>query len=254
MLLLVAAACAPQVLDLYETCDLGLSLEETQGAPGDTITVYGGPLTADFDTRVEVGGVPAQVVSLERGAFCEACEACRVEAECLVCGPCLGEELEEERRVECFGDPFADADITRLGASTGDTGTPAVGGVCGSCEEQFAFIVPALPAGPTQVLVVNANGTSEPIPFMVTGVTSTGGTGGTADTGGTSTTGRTGETGIASTGDTGITTRPDTGFTGDTNDTGDTYDTGDTFHTGDTFGTGDTGATADTAATGDTGL
>ena len=245
---LFASGCGPQTLDLYETCDLDLSLEQRSGAPGDSIVVLGGPLTADFDTRVEVGGVPAQVIELNRGDFCGACETCRVEAECLVCGPCLGTALDEDRRVECFGDPFVDADITRLDNGTDDTsvldtGTPATGGLCGACEEQLTFLVPVLPAGRTDVLIVNSNGSSTPLAFQVLLPLDTAATGDTAGTGDTSSRATTADTGpIDQTGDTGT----------DTDDTGPS-DTGDTFGTGDTAATGDTGLAGDTAATGDTG-
>lgn len=223
----------------------------TEAAPGDTVVLAGGPQTRAFDTRVEVGGLPAEVVAVERSSECSACETCRVEAECLTCGYCAGEGLADARRIECFGDPFE-----------------ATEGLCGACVESVSFIVPALPPGPTTVMVLNANGASEPYPLVVTAAeplpptadtgVSTGDTATpstpTGDTGTPATT--TGDTQAASTGAT-----ADTAMTADTATPSLTVDTTDTAATADTgLPTADTGLPLDTTDTGlpvdttDTGL
>lgn len=263
--LVALTGCGPSLLDQHETCELELSTEAPEAAPGDTVVLTGGPQTRAYDTRVEVGGIPAEVVEVTRSTECSSCDDCRVEAECLACGYCAGEILEETRRAQCFGDPFA-----------------GTGGVCGDCVETVSFVMPELPPGPTTVVVLNANGASEPQAFVVRATEPTvptaetglaGPTGDTAITPTTPPTGDTGPTVPSPTGGTGRATA-DTGLlTGDTGgfatgDTGTTttppLDTADTAPTADTASpatgtTADTGPTADTAPppptdTVDTGL
>jgi hypothetical protein len=243
MLAALLAGCTSANFDPFESCELELVPAVASARAGDEVVLGGGPLTAAYDTRVEVGGVPAEVVSVERSAECSTCETCRLEADCLICGTCLGAELDEARRVECFGDPFEGTE-----------------GVCGECEESLAFVVPPLPAGPTTVVVINGAGTSGALPFEILGdAGATADTApSTADTGGATVTVPTG-TMPGPTGDTAATAS--TGSTADTGlaatDTGLTATTADTAATGDTSATADTAATAttgDTSATGDTGI
>jgi hypothetical protein len=254
LLPLLLVACNATVVDEYEICSLEVTLEPASGAPGATIVVTGTPFTEVRDTRVEVGGVRAEVslvlradrnvcedfvcvtsedcggcsdeATCEDGQcvappsdyYCGLCDLCRADAGCAPCGICEGLEFEPSVRTECFGDP--------LGA------TPVLG-ACDQCVETIEFVVPQVPAGLTSVLVLNRNGQSEATPFEVLP-----GPDPTGDTGDT-------ETGDTETG------APPTGDTGDTDETGDT-DTGDT-DTGDTVtNTAETAETADTG-TSDTG-
>lgn len=175
------SGCANAVIDEFETCALDLVPVASEGAPGDTIVLTGGPMSEVRDTRVEVGGVRAQVVEVTRDG-CETCDGCRVDSGCAPCGLCAGIPLATEDRVACFGDPLA---------------SPAVPSSCDACLEAMAFVVPDLAAGFVAVLVINKNGQSDALPFRVLGVPDT-----------------------ASTGDTGAASTGDTSLTGDTSDTG----------------------------------
>ncbi|MEQ1568977.1 MAG: hypothetical protein ABMA64_25285 [Myxococcota bacterium] len=158
------AGCGATALDEFEVCSLDLAPSAAAGAPGEEIVLAGGPMSEVRDTRVEVGGHPAVVTAVTREG-CDACDSCRLEAECAPCGLCNGIALAPDRRLECFGDPLAD---------------PAVAGLCAACTESLTFQVPAdAPVGPTSVLVINENGQSPSIPFEV----STGGSGSTGGTG-----------------------------------------------------------------------
>lgn len=171
------AGCANAVIDEFETCTLDLAPVASEGAPGDTIVLSGGPMSEVRDTRVEVGGVRAQVVEVTRDG-CEICDGCRNDSGCAACGLCAGLPLAAEDRVACFGDPLA---------------SPPVPSSCDACIEAVAFVVPDLAPGNVAVLVINKNGQSEAIPFRVLGG---GGTGSTGDTGATTaSTGDTGDTG-----------------------------------------------------------
>jgi len=222
--LLAVGGCGLSTLDLHETCDLEVELSVAEAVPGEEVVISGGPQTATYDSHVEVGGLPAVVVDVDRNGACGACETCRVDAGCLVCGTCLGTDLEEADRIACFGDPFEGTE-----------------GVCGECEESLVFVVPDLPAGPTTLVVVNATGISDPIPFTIAASATP-----TADTFETGST--------TDTVDTGSTMLPtaDTADTADTSGTADTFDTADTIDTVDTTDTIDTTDTAATAWTADT--
>ncbi len=179
LLTLLALGCGTTAGDIYEVCTIDAALEPSSGLPGEVVSVTGGPFSevsgeAARDTRVEVGGVAATVVSVVREG-CDACDTCRDEAGCPPCGLCNGRLLEQARRLDCFGDPFAD---------------PPTTGDCGACEQSMTFEIPAgAPIGPTTVWIVTRDGASDPIPFVVTGpAPTTGETGGvhTGETGGTS--------------------------------------------------------------------
>ena len=144
--------CATGTVDVFQSCSLALALSVTAAAPGATVTATGGPYTIVRDTRVAIGGVPAEVTLVER-VGCTECDECREIADCAPCGPCFGEELTSDVRDECFGDGLAD---------------PPIPPVCDACVETMTFVVPAgaLP-GPTTLYVVNANGASKLVPFEV---------------------------------------------------------------------------------------
>lgn len=180
LLLVLATGCGVPSGDVYEVCTIDAALEPSTALPGETVAVSGGPFSAELvrDTKVEVGGVPAVVVSVERNDACAECDTCRDEAGCPPCGLCNGRLLTQDRRRECFGDPLA---------------APPLEGDCSRCEQSMAFEVPAgAPTGPTTVWIVTRDGSSDPIPFVVAGpAPTTGDTGApvgghTGETGGTS--------------------------------------------------------------------
>ncbi|MCB9687369.1 MAG: hypothetical protein H6738_13795 [Alphaproteobacteria bacterium] len=166
LLLLPLSACGVVSADSYRACELDLTLQTSAGLPGETVVADGGPLTdaGVRDTRVELGGETAAVVSVTRADACSQCDTCRSEAACAPCGLCDGRILDQARRIECFGDPLA---------------SPAVEGLCAGCTESMSFTIPSdAPPGATTVWITNGNGSSAPLPFEVLGQATT-----TADTG-----------------------------------------------------------------------
>lgn len=123
--------CNPDILEQYRVCLVTGDPMPAEAAPGDVVLLRGAPMSEPFDTVVRVGGVVAEVMSVERDG-CTACDACRAEEGCSSCGPC----------------PDCDAD-------------------CGGCEQALSFLVPDIPGGPTVIMVYNQHGTSAPIPFQV---------------------------------------------------------------------------------------
>ena len=206
------AACGVTTIDEYELCSLDAAVAPPAALPGATVSVTGGPYTEVRDTRVDVGGVPAEVLDVTRNESCAECDTCRREARCPPCGVCTGDLITDaSRRAACFGDGV-------------------IAGVCSACVETMSFVVPEGVAGQTSVWIVNRAGTSGQVPFEVLG-------GVAPDTGETGAT--TGGTG-ASTGDTG---GPPTGGTGTTGDTAAPTGTGDTAIPVGPGGTGSTGGT-----------
>lgn len=84
---------------------------------------------------MELAGLRAEVLDIERTAECGRCSTCRQEAGCDTCLAC---------------DACAD--------------------VCADCVESLVFEVPVdAPSGPTSVTIFNAQGGSRPTPFTVLG-------------------------------------------------------------------------------------
>jgi hypothetical protein len=94
-------------------------------------SVTGGPLTSAYDTRAQLGGQEAAVDLIVR-TDCAPCDTCREEAECTGCFPCT------------------DCDAT-----------------CETCIESLSLEVPSLPSGPADLVVINAYGSSSPIPVTI---------------------------------------------------------------------------------------
>ncbi len=163
--------CTGTIIPTTDRCSLEVGqLASESGRPGDTVLATGGgPFRDERDTAVFVGGVRASVVSVNGGSTdCLACQACKSEAECSLCGTCddPSDDLDEERRQECF--------------ATGEEP-----GFCARCEPSVEFVVPDLPAGPTEVWVIGEIGTSRPVPFTIeAGAKPVIPTGSTGDTGG----------------------------------------------------------------------
>lgn len=131
--LLLLGACDEPVDVILETCSVDAALSSTEGAPGDEIVISGGPFSAGYDTTVRVGGVPADVLSVDREE-CALCDECVASAGCNPCGTC--------------------SDCAEL---------------CDLCVETTTFAVPDVAAGPTTVVLVNLWGSTEALPFTVLG-------------------------------------------------------------------------------------
>ena len=124
-------ACETTTSDTLTNCEVTISLDAEHGLPGDEVTALGAPLSTTYDSLVSFNGTTAEVVDVIRDD-CTLCDTCREEAACAPCGTCL----------PCLAQ-------------------------CDLCEESISFIVPNLPTGNTTVTLVNAFGTSMPVPFEI---------------------------------------------------------------------------------------
>jgi hypothetical protein len=116
---------------------------------GESVVLVGSPMTTAWDTAVYVGSLPADVSALDRSDGCAACDTCRTDEGCTVCGDCNACDLL------CATD----------------------------CIESVTFAVPAeAPVGQTTLVLYNNEGSSRPLAFTV--LDSEVGDGGSADGGG----------------------------------------------------------------------
>lgn len=131
---LTLAGCQTSSIPEFAQCTLAGDLSPAEAAPGDAVVATGGEYSVVYDTVVTVGGVPAEVIDVVRDN-CALCDACRlaVEDSCDPCGLC----------VQC------------------ET-------TCDLCVQTVSFAVPDLAEGPTDVVITNGYGASDPIPFTVT--------------------------------------------------------------------------------------
>jgi len=137
---LLLAGCPRVFEETFTRCTLEFELEPDAAAPGEVVDAVGGPWTSAFDTRVEIAGLRADVISIDRTPECARCAECREESGCDLPG--------------------------RGGCPTCD----ACADVCVECVETLTFEVPGdAPAGPTAVTVFNDRGGSRPVPFTVLG-------------------------------------------------------------------------------------
>jgi hypothetical protein len=177
-------SCGPQLVDTYDACDLTADLSAPSAFPGASVAMTGGPFTTTWDTLVQLDGVLAQVTEVSfAGDTCSDCADCRAAA--LSCGDCTQR--------------------------------------CQDCVSSVSFVVPAVGAGPTEIVLTNSYGSTGSLPFEVLGAVDTGGTTGTTtgETGGSGTP-VTGGTGTGATtsgsgsgaGGSGSATTPDTGGSG----------------------------------------
>ena len=127
-------ACVTSTPSVSVTCLIEGACSSETAAPGQLVTFRGTPLTAPEDTWISVGGVPAEVVDVDR-QNCTICDACKLSeaATCHGCGTCAA--CEES---------------------------------CASCEETLTFLVPDAPPGPQPVVVVNAYGATDGVTILVT--------------------------------------------------------------------------------------
>lgn len=132
LLAVVLLACGTTATDVYEVCAVEAAVAPSSGAPGAEVRVEGGPFYSARDTRVQLGGVTAEVVAVTRDD-CSACDACREELDCLSCGACEG----------CT-----------------DT--------CATCVQSVDFVVPPVNAGRHEVVLFTRHGASSPVLFKVT--------------------------------------------------------------------------------------
>jgi hypothetical protein len=201
---LLLSACNPVSLEQYELCDLSFAPQPEHADPGETITLVGGPLSADFDIVVSFDGAPGDVTGIDREG-CDECDTCKLANDCLACGTCL-----------------------------------ACDALCTSCVETTEVVVPDLPDGPVTLSMINNFGSGQ-APFRIgpppdpapTGDTgeapSTADTGATPPTGDTAapsptgdTAGQTADTAAGPTGDTAASTGHTGAVSTPTAQTGDT--------------------------------
>jgi hypothetical protein len=129
---LLLLACGTTATDVYEVCEVEAAVAPSSGAPGDEVRVEGGPFFTARDTRVQLGGAPAEVIAVNRDD-CSACDACREELDCLSCGACEG----------CT-----------------DT--------CATCVQSVDLRVPEVAAGRHEIVLFTRHGASTPVLFKVT--------------------------------------------------------------------------------------
>ncbi|TVQ92740.1 MAG: hypothetical protein EA397_06180 [Deltaproteobacteria bacterium] len=134
LILLLLAACQPDLRPQFVQCELEITLDPDVASPGEAIAAVGRPMSEQVDTEVRVGGVVAPIVevSVDAGA-CQPCEACRARRGCTTCQRCLS----------CADD-------------------------CDPCEPATVFEVPDLPPGEHPVTLLNRYGNSLPMPLIVT--------------------------------------------------------------------------------------
>jgi hypothetical protein len=119
--------CGGQLIDSFDACELTAHLAPGIAAPGEVVTLLGGPLTAPYDSLVLVDGVSAEVLEVDRSDGCLDCDTCR--SETLSCGGCPVE--------------------------------------CEDCIETLTFVTPELEPGETSLVLTNAYGTTGAVPFTV---------------------------------------------------------------------------------------
>ena len=125
--------CSGTTVYLADRCDLNFgSPVPSEGAPGSTIVLEGGPATRSWDTIVTLNGTVAENVSVER-ENCGDCETCRNSEGCNSCDDCDACDL--------------------LCTQT--------------CEEVLSFVVPPLEPGTVDLIITNSHGSSAKIPFEV---------------------------------------------------------------------------------------
>lgn len=185
LLLWPLLSCAAEEYVYVPSCTLDAPLAApATAAVGDAVVLTSSPLTEVWDTVVTIGGVQAELVSLDR-TDCDDCDECVADAGCTECD------------VQC-------EDCTET---------------CATCVETVTVLVPALAAGSHPVQVFNRHGHSD-LGTLEVLAGDTGDTG-AADTGGDTGGADTGDTGDTAGSDTGDTGGADTGA-GDTGDGGDT--------------------------------
>jgi hypothetical protein len=212
--MLALSACGTGIPDFYAQCNITVDLAPAEARVGDQVIATGGPFSDEYDTRLTINGVRAEIDLIER-TDCDACDLCRVDSDCISCGTCT-----------------------------------ACTDVCATCVPTMTFTVPdAVPPGQVSLVVLNRYGGSRAVPFTVLddGADTAPNDTAASDTSDTALS-PTGDTATPGTTDTLDTSTRDTG-TRDTGNTGGLH-TGDTGSKTTTSPTGDTGAlhTGDTSS------
>lgn len=133
LLILLSLSCVTTVTTDDVTCDVSLDrAEPALGAPGETVVLYGDPITELWDTALTFGSARASVVSVDRSG-CDECDSCRETAGCDGCGDC------------------DDCDLS----------------CAASCAPTITALVPALAPGEVAVVLRNSRGTSPPLSFRI---------------------------------------------------------------------------------------
>ncbi|MCO4743851.1 MAG: IPT/TIG domain-containing protein [Proteobacteria bacterium] len=130
---LALSACGTGSTPVSDLCTVEAELNAAEGVAGDTITATGRPFSTRADTIVRVGGVDADVISAERSSECLLCDTCVDEVGCTGC---------ETSCTECNA-------------------------LCADCTETVSFELPAIAAGPTEIVLLNHFGSTDPIDFVI---------------------------------------------------------------------------------------
>jgi hypothetical protein len=128
--LLWLAGCGTAAVAPPPTCALDFAAP-LPAAPGDTVTLLGGPVTDPEDTTVLVGGTSATLVDVSRDE-CTLCDACESAANCTGCDDCL----------VCKDS-------------------------CDTCVQRVSFVVPEVTPGNQSLVVINSWGSSTDLVLAV---------------------------------------------------------------------------------------
>ena len=124
--LLFVAGCITETSTDVESCSITLTPPDDVVMVGDTITVYGRPFTALFDSSIRFEQTDARLVDVSRDD-CALCDTCRDQADCTDCDSC-------------------------------EVCTTS----CETCVESMTLTVPDLPTGDYYVTARNSYGQSAP--------------------------------------------------------------------------------------------
>lgn len=131
--ILLATQCETETVSPSRSCEVLLSgAEPAEAQVGEEVQLNASPLTTLQDSVLFVGGLEAEVLSVDR-VGCEACDTCIVEQECSPCGDCDA----------C--DAICDAE----------------------CSESLRFVTPEREPGATTLTLYNLYGNSDPLAFTV---------------------------------------------------------------------------------------
>jgi len=169
----ILSSCTGASVEVFEQCTVEVRLSDDRATPGTSIVATGGPFGEAYDNVVQVDGVRAEVESTDQQPVTDTGGAPLDPLACESCDQCRTRNAGHCNRCKTQ---------------------------CASCVETLTFVVPVKDAGPGSVVVMNAFGGSEPVPFTVDALPDTGSTGGTGlggtGLGGTGSPTSTGTTGI----------------------------------------------------------
>jgi len=132
-LCLSATTCESNSTSYGRSCEIVLeSTNPASAVPGTEIELLAHPLTTKEDSQVFVGGIAAEILSIDR-LDCEECDACRLDADCNACGDC-----------------------------------DACDALCAEgCRESLQFILPEKAPGKVEITLYNLYGNSNGLAFTI---------------------------------------------------------------------------------------